>query len=78
MRLATAFSENPELSIHATCGHAKEGKAAYRFFQNPKITPGQILSGEADKTLKFTVGGFASSGRIERDRAMNSHFLCDG
>lgn len=50
--LASTFSENPELSIHAACGSAVESKAAYRFFENKKITPDKILSSHINKTAQ--------------------------
>lgn len=49
--LGKTFSENPELSINAACGSAEESKAAYRFFQNSKVTPCKILSNHIDNTL---------------------------
>ncbi len=51
MSLATSIAENPELSIHAACGSAIESKAAYRFFQNPKVTPPLILKGHIKNTV---------------------------
>lgn len=47
--LAESISENPEASINAACGSFAASKAAYRFLQNQKVTPGQIIKGHLQK-----------------------------
>lgn len=48
--LADSLSENPELSINAACGSFAASKAAYRFLQNQKVTPAQIMKGHLQNT----------------------------
>lgn len=50
INLVESISENPELSINAACGSFAASKAAYRFFQNPKVTPESIMLGHRLKT----------------------------
>lgn len=48
-KLSESIVNNPTLSIHAACGSVTDSKAAYRFFQNDKVTPSAILSGHIDR-----------------------------
>jgi hypothetical protein len=48
--LMETISENPELSINAACGSFAASKAAYRFLQNPKVTPKSIMVSHQLKT----------------------------
>jgi hypothetical protein len=50
VKLMESISENPELSINAACGSFADSKAAYRFFQNPKITPEAIMASHRLRT----------------------------
>jgi len=43
INLLESISENPELSINAAYGSFAASKAAYRFLQNPNVTPAGIL-----------------------------------
>ena len=44
MMLLSAFGERPQASIPAACGGWNETSAAYRFFDNEKVTPEEILA----------------------------------
>ncbi len=46
-----SFSDNPCRSINAACGGWKEVKAAYRFFDNDKVTPEKILQPHTKSTI---------------------------
>ncbi len=50
MRLVDAFSKNPTLSIPAACGGAAETEAAYRWFDNEKVTFDKVLRPHIDAT----------------------------
>lgn len=50
VNLANSISENPETSINAACGSFAASKAAYRFLQNQKVNPVQIMRGHLQKT----------------------------
>lgn len=42
-KLLSALGDRPTASIPAACGGHKEMTAAYRFFDNPKVTPADVL-----------------------------------
>ena len=46
------LSQKPTLSIPAACGGWAETLAAYRFFDNDKVTPDKLLAPHRDATLK--------------------------
>lgn len=48
--LLSAFGERPTASIPAACGGFKEMTAAYRFFDNEKVTCEKILAPHAERT----------------------------
>lgn len=50
--LLDRLSERPNLSIPAACEGWKETQAAYRFFNNPKVTPQKLLAPHRETTLK--------------------------
>lgn len=52
LKLIESFQNQPEAAIPAACSTAKEIKAAYRFFQNPKITPEKLLQPHTLSTIK--------------------------
>jgi hypothetical protein len=43
IEMATTLGENPQASLPEACCDAAELKATYRFFDNDKISPGEIL-----------------------------------
>ena len=47
-----SFSANPCRSINASCGGWKEVKAAYRFFDNDKVTSEKILQPHTKSTIE--------------------------
>lgn len=49
--LLSALGERPTASIPAACGGFNETIAAYRFFDNPKVTAEAILAPHAERTL---------------------------
>jgi Transposase DNA-binding/Transposase Tn5 dimerisation domain len=49
--LLSALGDRPNLSIPAACGGHADTQAAYRFFDNPKVTFEQILSPHYKQTL---------------------------
>ena len=50
--LLEQFSAQPTYSIPTACGGWAETLAAYRFFDNPRLTPGQLLQPHDDATLR--------------------------
>jgi hypothetical protein len=50
--LLSALGDRPNLSIPAACGGHAETQAAYRFFDNPKVTFQEILSPHCQQTLR--------------------------
>lgn len=50
--LASAISENPETSINAACGSFSASKAAYRFFENERISSEQLLQQHVSNTCE--------------------------
>ena len=50
VRLVEQFSEHPESSTPQACGSAAATKAAYRFWDNPAVSPEAILWPHADET----------------------------
>jgi hypothetical protein len=52
VKLLSAFGERPQVSIPAACGGWNETSAAYRFFDNEKVTPSQILKPHFNKTIQ--------------------------
>jgi len=50
--LADTLRQNPQESINMACGSAKQSKAAYRFFQNEKVTPQKILEPHTQQTIE--------------------------
>jgi hypothetical protein len=50
VNLAESVSEHPEFSINAACGSFAASKAAYRFLQNQKVSPSQIMKGHLQNT----------------------------
>jgi len=51
-KLSKSMSENPELSINAACGSFDQSKAAYRFFQNEKVSIRKIQSSHIKNTCQ--------------------------
>jgi hypothetical protein len=51
MKIAVSIRENPQSSINMACGSFGQSKAAYRFFENDKVTPEKILSPHVTNTL---------------------------
>jgi len=49
--LLSALGSRPNLSIPAACGGRAEMKAAYRFFDNDKVTFAKVLQPHRDQTL---------------------------
>src|ERR1019366_3613507 len=47
-----ALGEHPNLSIPAACGGRAEMAAAYRFFDNEKVTFDKVLAPHAERTLQ--------------------------
>lgn len=52
IKLLSDFGDNPVGSIPSACGGWKETKAAYRFFDNPKVTEDKVFSPHKEATLK--------------------------
>jgi Transposase DNA-binding/Transposase Tn5 dimerisation domain len=50
--LLSALGARPNLSIPAACGGRAEMTAAYRFFDNDKVTFAKVLQPHADRTLQ--------------------------
>lgn len=50
--LLSALAERPNLSIPAACGGRAEMTAAYRFFDNAKVTFAKVLQPHADRTVQ--------------------------
>src|SRR3954470_9347642 len=50
--LLSALGERPNLSIPAACGGHAEMTAAYRFFDNAKVTFAKVLQPHADRTVR--------------------------
>ena len=50
--LLSALGDGPNLSIPAACGGHADTQAAYRFFDNPKVTFEQILLPHHEQTLQ--------------------------
>jgi hypothetical protein len=50
--LLSALGDGPNLSIPAACGGHADTQAAYRFFDNPKVTFEEILSPHYQQTLQ--------------------------
>lgn len=44
VHLVDCLSEHPAISIPQACGTWAHTKAAYRFFDNPRVTPAAILA----------------------------------
>src|SRR5438128_6998938 len=49
--LLSAMGSRPNLSIPAACGGRAEMKAAYRFFDNDRVTFAKVLQPHIDQTL---------------------------
>lgn len=56
LRITESFYNAPELSIPSSCNGWGETKAAYRFFDNEKVTAEKILSPHIEATLKRVSG----------------------
>ena len=54
--LLSALGQRPNLSIPAACGGRAEMTAAYRFFDNPKVTFAKVLRPHADRTRQRLAG----------------------
>lgn len=50
VKLCNSFSEAPESSINQACEDWAETKAAYRFFKNDNVEPGDIVDAHSRKT----------------------------
>lgn len=50
--LLSALGNHPQLSIPAACGGHAETQAAYRFFDNPKVTFEDVLAPHVQKTMQ--------------------------
>lgn len=51
-KVLEALAANPEASINAACQGWKETLAAYRFFDNAGVSPGELLSPHREATLR--------------------------
>jgi hypothetical protein len=49
-KLLSDFGERPQMSIPAACGGHTETVAAYRFFDNERVTPEKILQSHFERT----------------------------
>jgi hypothetical protein len=56
VRLTSALAEHPASSIPEACGRWGETKAAYRFFDNEKVTPEKILEPHRRRTIERLAG----------------------
>lgn len=54
--LIEALSRQPMASINAACGGLAETTAAYRFFDNEKVTPEKLLEPHLDATIERMMG----------------------
>lgn len=54
MKLADTIRNNPQTSINAACGSFDQSKAAYRLFENEKVTIDKIIEPHIEQTLKRT------------------------
>jgi hypothetical protein len=54
--LLSALGDRPNLSIPAACGGHAETQAAYRFFDNAKVTFEKVLAPHAERTLQRMQG----------------------
>jgi hypothetical protein len=50
IRILTALGSQPQASVPAATGNRNDMEAAYEFFANPRVTPGQILAGHMEAT----------------------------
>ena len=50
--LLNRLADKPSLSIPAACGGLAETQAAYRFFDNKRVTPEKVLRPHRDATLE--------------------------
>ena len=51
-KILYSFLQKPSSSVNGSCQGWNESKACYRFFENEKVTPQQILKPHKDETLK--------------------------
>lgn len=51
-KIISAFGQRPNLSIPTACQSRKDMEAAYRFFDNDKVTPDQILKPHFDRSVE--------------------------
>ena len=49
-RLLSDFGKRPQVSIPAACGGHAETMAAYRFFDNERVTPAEVLHSHFERT----------------------------
>src|ERR1700716_1937259 len=54
--LLSALGSRPNLSIPAACGGRAEMKAAYRFFDNEKVTFAKVIEPHVARTLERMAG----------------------
>ena len=52
MKITNHMIESPECSINHACGNWPETKAAYRFFQNEKVSSAEVLSAHVTKAVE--------------------------
>lgn len=55
-KLLSDFGERPQMSIPAACGGHAETIAAYRFFDNERVGPQQVLEPHFERTLERMSG----------------------
>jgi hypothetical protein len=52
VKIVDSIGKHPNLSVLGAMGGRSEMEAAYRFFANPKVTPGKILATHVENTLR--------------------------
>ena len=51
-KIASDLEQQPSEPINQACEDWMDTKAAYRFFDNPKVTPDRIISAHSGRTVK--------------------------
>ena len=50
-KLADTLGQQPPAPINQACEDWADSKAAYRFFANPKVAPGELLAPHSQRTV---------------------------
>ena len=58
-KLADALGQQPTAPINQACEDWAASKAAYRFFDNPQVTPGELLAAHSQRAVARMQGSKA-------------------